>query len=836
MQRPSHIFDLELQPAGIFKWNEETKKKEPIKANIKLGSPWRPEYNMGKVQLVNSKYIVLDIDGDASFKFNPDDTISCSINNKQYKLPLTAYTQTTKPGNYHFWYLIPVGVEDRPARITDLVPEKIDVFASGIIFEWHNFSPMNEFHLNIPLKIAPLDWYNDMVKISSLNKLTGNQSLSIVPSHARANVVKEFLALEGFHFEGRGHRKKQNTFFKLVFPKSSLPTTESGAISRKIDWNDFTLSHDLINKIATKLSTTAQLDTFEHVYPTLHKIVEAMIGNKYDPVKTQTHIQNNILVNLPEHPAITSYDDDLLTLEEELQKQSGNIKLARTVVNGELKYVRIDSITLKPILMEGVENTVSKHNIIISRKIAEKLHPEFLSADENGRPHWDDSLLPWIKIVNDIYRPRSFIDEENNFMPVLNEYTPNKYYEEATPVKVKPDNVYMRAIEATIGKDNIMWRRDTTQPNHKGIMISAIDYYHHYMARVMFGDRPPAIKLWMAAPTRAEGAAGKSLAGIEFPSKVMGRVVVQQTAENINKGWGDNIVNARLISIEDLEKLTPNDFNKFYGVLKRIGTNSIARLNMKGNNYVDLKLKVAMSLSTNWRPLLPQSDRWIVALEPAWLNGKAERLSQEDISLIIDKLESDEHDQEAQDVVNYWYHLWLNERELYKNDITTFAPITAYRIKWVTQTTKNTKNIIPLLPEPNDLFGLIKDGYCPIDCFKFLVANYQEKTRQTALPWKWFAEFLKSVAPDSMEGTKNGKSTIAGLLEIDWENPGVLYNKWHQNPEWEAKAGITKGFTLGWAVEGYRFFINPEEIEIYKRYIIENDIEDGLGQPNIEGE
>ena len=394
--------------------------------------------------------------------------------------------------------------------------------------------------------------------------------------------------------------------------------------------------------------------------------------------------------------------------------------------------------------------------------------------------------------MNDIYRPRSFIDEENNFMPVLNEYTPNKYYEEATPVKVKPDNVYMRAIEATIGKDNIMWRRDTTQPNHKGIMISAIDYYHHYMARVMFGDRPPAIKLWMAAPTRAEGAAGKSLAGIEFPSKVMGRVVVQQTAENINKGWGDNIVNARLISIEDLEKLTPNDFNKFYGVLKRIGTNSIARLNMKGNNYVDLKLKVAMSLSTNWRPLLPQSDRWIVALEPAWLNGKAERLSQEDISLIIDKLESDEHDQEAQDVVNYWYHLWLNERELYKNDITTFAPITAYRIKWVTQTTKNTKNIIPLLPEPNDLFGLIKDGYCPIDCFKFLVANYQEKTRQTALPWKWFAEFLKSVAPDSMEGTKNGKSTIAGLLEIDWENPGVLYNKWHQNPEWEAKAGITK--------------------------------------------
>ena len=827
-----------LHPAGIHRWNSDKQKKEDVKLGIPFGSEWKDSYTTGKLNLDYksskfSKLIILDIDGDKSFKFNDDSTISFKVNSKEYTLPLTAYTQTTKPGNYHFYYNSPIiDTAKLPSRLTGVIKEDVDVLATGVVFEWHSFSPHNEWHFDHNVVDAPREWIEDMASISSAKKY--DQALTLVPSHARANIVKEFLKLDNFYFEGQGKQKRLNTFFKLVFPKEYIPLNAKKEKTKNVIlWSDFKFSYDLMNKIAVKLTTTAQLDTYKHTIPVLHKITHALLGNKYNEDYTNKILTRNILIGLPEHAAITNYDDDeVVTLEEALDKQSKRVKLVRTIENSAIKYVEVDSITLKPILSEGTFDSTDKRNIYITKQAAEAKHPEFLSQREDGKMGWDDSLLPWVTITNNIYKPRSYIDDNNNDNIVLNTYEPSQYYQNAVPVPEIPNNVYTRAIAASLGTvdsegRSILYDRETDAP------INVIEYYHRWMARAMFSNMPPKIKLWMAALGSQEGGAGKSMAGIDFPAKVMGNVVVQQTKQNMINGWGDNVVNARVVSLEDLERLNQGEFDMLYGLLKRMGGNASVRLNMKGNKYVDVKLKIGMTLSSNWRPSLPQSDRWIVALEPAWLHGFNNNISAEDIADLSGRLTLDEFDQDAQDVVNYWRYLYENETEEWKLRLNTFAPVSTYRKLWVGASQHNVKSIVSALPHPDILTSMFKlDRDVPLDHIAFMVANYNEKTQTTAIPWMWFEKIAETVASNS--GIEWSKKGLEHQLDIDFQPIGVLYREWLQNEDWGMKNGIKPSLYMKWSANGYTLKIKKEDIEGYKEWLKQQyAIQSGQNKPYL---
>ena len=191
---------------------------------------------------------------------------------------------------------------------------------------------------------------------------------------------------------------------------------------------------------------------------------------------------------------------------------------------------------------------------------------------------------------------------------------------------------------------------------------------------------------------------------------------------------------------------------------------------------------------------------------------------------------TDEYDEEAQDIVNYWYHLFINEPSKYNEALETFAPISIYRKLWVRDGANPTKAIVPALTEPDMLLSLIKEDVLgnPSDYIRFLLANYSEQTGKVALPWMWFHNFIPFVIKDEYADSKTSRAGVSKMLAIDFSNPGSLYVKWKE-PSWVMKAGLPAGFTDGWAGDSYLFSITQEAIGEYKQYLVKDiQVDDGL--------
>ena len=774
-----------LHPAGVFKWNEETQTKEVVQASVPFNTEWDDKYNIGKIRLEEQNCLLcIDIDGDKNFIIN-NDSFELVIFNTKLTLPKTFYTQTTKPGKYHLYYKIgkPLSFRFSYAK----TKSKVDLFTIGVVFEWHSFSPHNEFYDEYDVVQLPKEV--EQLILSHLNEADIKEKLIVVPNIERANIVKKFLNNE------INNQKEWNIFFKNVFPNEYIEENK-----KKLSFKDFTLSYDLINKTAVKLTTTAQL-SYDDAVETLLRIVEALGGNRSSSI-TEKNLFKHILPSLPQHEAIKPYSDaDVETLEEALSKQgeTNGYKVVRTIYNGEFGYVLVNSVTLEPVPFN--------ETYILKKKTVEPLAQHLISYDHKGRPIFDDSITPIVDFIYDINKSRAFMDED--YRLYLNAYTPTEYIKKAYPRKEKPNNIYTKAVRAVMGEYT--------------------DLYDHYIANSLFGP-PPSRILWVATGEHVKGGTGKSFTTLLLPSKIAGPIVAQGEVRSVLAGWGDNWVNTRVLSFEDPEKMSAKEFNSFYSQLKRVGSNAMKRLNMKGGKIVTKRVNLSITISSNWKPPIPSSDRWIIAIEPLHVHDEEYKLSSEERFEITRRIADEEYDNELQDYVDYLYYLSIEEKDKYQKELYEEAPETKYYRKWMIGGTLPTKAIVPALTDPEALMSLVKKDFVPegsltlTDYLKFIIANYQPDTHKVGLPWEWFAGFVEFVIADRFVKSSHSKKTMEEMLGVEFTtNMGSKYTKFRQ-PDWASKVGLPKEISH-WKNSGYVFQISDEIIEKYKQIIIEEESE-----------
>jgi len=769
--------NITLTPAGQWTMEHGKKKAKDAKRVDNLNWSSYPNDNMAR-HFLTKDIIVFDIDGEYSIIDNEANTIE--IPSLELTLPLSLYSQTTKPGSYHIYYN--ANTSNIPNRITHILGTDCDVFSYGTIFEAHTFSEHYQLHDN-PMLEAP----EDLLKlIDSLDVPTTNKTGIITPTTnvQRFNLVRAFLEDE------LTSRKQWNAFYRSIIPAEYI---QSG--TKKIDLKDFPLSYDLFNKIAVKLTATAELDYNEHTVPALYKLLTQWgINPMSDMSQSLMHV--NILPSLPQHASLThfSLSDDDQTFQEHLDSQPATESpIFRTINNGKLFFIEVDKFSREPV--------AHGNSYLIDINTAQALHPERDIVNEEGRVVGWDSNLPIIYTMNSPYEPQYTIDTRHDRHQV-NLYSPSEYIKQASPIDtVSANNILMKTLRSTVG------------PTYLDIVLA-------FYAQVVFGSESPSTVLWMAALETEKGGSGKSAVTIEIPSLILQQAASGIDVKTLTSGWGDAVSQVRLLSLEDMPNLSVKEWDSAYAVIKQQNTNAYRKLNMKGASVSTERIKVALTGSTNFRLKLSPSDRRMLCLEPAHFHGMTEPLTEVEQLELAKLLQTHDHSEVAQEFTDYLYHLYsagfdkATQLALFKE-----APPTEYRKLWVSSGATNTQNIIHSLSQPQDLHGIVKvdeagEGEL-LQLYQFLVHTYNADTGKVALPWKWFEMFLPFVMAERHAESTFSKSSIGKMLHVDFNNCGAKYvPKWKKHlpsympPDWAT-----------WPSDGYVFALSDEAFEGYKSLI-----------------
>jgi hypothetical protein len=750
--------------------------------------------NMAKHYLsMKQNILVFDIDKEPVDILPPCDTYpngSIHIPALHLTMPLSLYSQTTTEGKYHIYYK----VEDAtklPSRVVGLMDTDIDTFTYGNIFEWHAFAG-NYIVYDIPMVDAPSDL---LAILDHLGLPCGASStVRTMPNIQRYNLITKFLSLASLDVVAANsvtkhmwNAKQWFVFFKNIMPKESVPPNR-----KKLGIEDFPLTYDLFNKIAVKLTATAELGYEEHVLPSLYKLLE-MWG--IDPMskKSQALIHRNIMPSLPKHPPIVPYSlfEDTEEFQAHLDNQPNTDNpVFRVIEKGHLMYMHINKLSWE----------VQKHHghYFFDEKVAHALHPERQIVNEDGKVIGWDSNVPIIYYMNDPYKQQYVVDEET-FNHTINLYTRSRYLKEARAVDVIPENnIIYKAMMSTIGQK---WLR-------------YVLYYHAY---VLFGDGSLNMVLWMASLPTDKGGTGKSIATVELLSLIAGGAVQSINEKTALSGWGDVVASARLISLEDMTDLSTKDWDQVYAMIKQSTSNAYRRLNMKGGAIVTQRVNVTISGSSNHRPMLPPSDRRFLCLEPAHLRGITERLSDADGEKLSRIMHSHSYSEEVQEYVDYLYYLYsLPLDDEMSKALYRYSPETEYRSKWIMEGATNTQNVVHTISDARELIGLIKmenelDTEQVIMLFQFVMHTWNRETSKAAVSWKWFAEILPFIMSDKYSKDTFSKLALSKMLQIDFTNVGIKYSsKWRE--------GVPRYLSQEWSdwpFDGYVFRLTEDGHKLY---------------------
>lgn len=788
--------DLNITPAGFWKMGTDN-KKQAIDAKRTDSLSWDkyPMDNMGRLFL-EQDILVLDIDGATTTIDDKAKTIE--IDDLGITIPFGLYTQTTQANKYHFYYS--TDTTDIPNRIKGLNESTIDTFTYGTVFEGHSFSEHHKLHqgeiIDAPQDL--LDVIEAWAVIKDIQPTTANVPLGIASNIQRFNVVKAFI-------DGTLETSKQwNAFFKVVMPNEYLPKRKSGLNIKK-----FPLSYDLFNKVAVKLTTTAELDFNEHVVPALSKLLE-MWGINPESSKSQGFLWGNILPSLPQHESIFRYsvEEDDKTFQEHLNQQHGTqTPLFRVIEKSKIFYIEIDKFSQEP-----VEHGMSFY---LDQKAAQALHPERDIVNEEGKViGWDDSV-PLVYTINSPYEPQYLLDDKYG-RHTINLYSPTEYIRRAElRGSVHKNNLVMKAVASTIG------------PQY-------LDLYLAYSAQILFGNASPTMVLWMAALKTEMGGSGKSVVTLELFSLMLGTAASAIDSKTVSSGWGDVVTSTKILSLEDMPDMSSKEWESIYSNIKQQNTNSYRKLNMKGGAMTSARVSIAITGSTNHRLNLSPSDRRFLCLEPAHFHGFTEPLVHDERLELAELLASHDYDERLQEYVNYLYYIYDSG---FSDDIREAlfieAPQTIYRPKWVSGGETNSQNIILSLPHPKDMLALTKIGDDDqsnhlVSLFVMVLNSWNPETGKAAVSWKWFEEMLTYVQADKYKDTQYSKASIEKMLHVDFKNTGKYADSWRKNlPD-----GVESTWSK-WAFEGYMFPLSDEEAGNYQEVIAELGFGGQLTLPHI---
>jgi len=737
---------LHFTPAGIWEMDTTTNKKTAIDAARYDNLSWdKSKYkndNMGRIKLPNG-IVVLDID---KAKTTIDGN-SITIPAYDVTIPIGLYTQTTKQGSYHIYYSItPEQQADIGTKtLIKMNGVDIDLIQNYVIFEWHSFSQFNELHKG---EILPLP---DSIRLIAEEHMDDKEMEPAKHEHlALSSNINRFNLLTAYMDNKLKKNTERNAFFRSILPKEYH--TVDGKRVNKFGWDKLSLSYDLINKIAVKLTTTKELDFNMHVIPALYCILEEF---KIDPLskKSQHILFKQILPSLPQHQSIEDFkiDDDNRTFQELINDQPDTVyPVFRTIHMGKLRFIHIDKHSLRPV--------PQNNDYLFDLTAAKALHPERTFFDEAERKKlWDDNL-PLVEIITDPFEPSYQIDDYSRHQVNLSQ--PTSYISSVDARQTTPErNLLLRLLHSVV------------HPDYLELVI-------RYYGEVFFSKTPPVTILWIATRDSEMGGTGKSMVTITIPGAILKQQATTISDKVLNSGY-DVTGDIRMLSVEE-GATTGKEHSLTYQTLKQLTSPTYTKSNTKYGALAAKRNKVCVTGSSNQLPKLDQSDRRYICLEPAHIAGHTDRLSLAD-SLELAQFEQGlgyGFEETIQDFTNHIYYHYLEPMtQEVKEGIYSKAPRTIYTHDWIVGGLTNVKTILMNIGSPEELMGSIhEDRQDGIELLlKHLILMFNPDVNKVALSWKWFSELIPMIASDAdIDLTKASVSRMLGNVKFTAASPWFL--------------------------------------------------------------
>ena len=755
--------------------NTDKGRKKIMVTPHKDNMPINQQTNMLKAQLAD-KYLVIDSD---SADLDKLAELYPSILN-------TFATRTTGSYKRHFYFQPIKGVTG--VRKTGLEAEgEYDILTTGIIFEGHNIPTQEEEWTVInDNEVGTLtEGETDLIMHLCRNSIaTGNSGTEnkYFNDSTTASIVAECV-------ENERLPKDDKTWKQLWFGLSNQDYRDLYKGKRKrIPIPNF--DHATFNTIAYKLSYNMSLD-----HETRDKFLTLLLQEGYDidvnSPQTYNHLHKSILATLPRHDRLS----DVLKSESFKDSLAFTISEGKAVVKfinerGVLAYMFLDEHSLKPVPMAKFDGVVTDAATLI--------HMRQYSKD-------DLQAIPLVKVIVNPFEPYISFDDRSALSTVnLSEQT--EYYDKATPVPTKPDNVLTRLITSYFGAEYQ-------------------EFYYHWLAHLMYNSRPPQTMPMLVSTRNDMAATGKSTLAQSIPA----RLVAASATADINSteaGWGDLTMGRKLISFNDMKQMSKNKWEPVYAFAKDHSTSGARRLeNMKFGGFTLSTSSNAFSFSANWIPPMDEHDRRLWVVFPQMIYGSSKLLEHDDIerlNYVIEASDMTVYHEEFQELANYLKYLFENFKNKFNTELYITAPITPYRAEALKSQRNYSETLLHAITNSPEALENIIGSDIMVFVSKFLILQYDGSS--TYLPTQFLAKLLNELHKDGQKKYTNKRlEDSLGLDPNSFKNRGPTHIKYKD----EANLGMFDE-SEQFEIESYvhtqiKLPIGAETIHKYENYILEHN-------------
>ncbi len=658
-----------ITPAGIWERDDNGKKK-PIVAFRADGLSFA-NYTQDNI----AKFRIEEVSSPEDMRLLIIDADSQTGKDTAEKLfPQTLETfsyQTSQPYKRHYWFYVSSEKFEEFRAVGAL--DDIDILTYGIAFTAHFFREAEYKLPNFDLPILELDERSCEIILASLdekNTSYGAGEHSSFVNKEMANLVIAYtndkLDISGADVASKTNR---NNLFKQITPKALKNKGQ-----RKFEAPE--LSHDTLNTMALLVAKNSKIPN-EIAIKFIEKLLVDVYNLDLNSKLTQVHWYNSILPTLPFFESLFNPMEDFREFDQLIDDNSTDnskdrnfkwVAFKTTNGQGATRFIQLNKFTYKLRTMNGIK--------LFDESTFRSFYPNLAKDDIQEIPMLTIQTNPYVEVVT--------YDEENDFF-TLNTIHPSKYKVNARMNKTKPKNILTQMIQLFFSNEA-----------HE-------DYYYHWLAHLMFGDKPVNVVMWLCSDNNAEAGTGKTILSAALPAQLIGFDQATTVDSSVaTAGWGQ-IFDTKLLSYNDLNTMPKADWAKMYAKIKDEATNSTGKLrNNKGGDITKSNIGICQSGSSNFIPELDSSDRRFFVVSPKL---KLDEFGADELHRIFEEDRAEEHI-EIQDIADYLKYLYSDYRDKYKSELFTRALMTAEKTA-ATQMGTFTRRILPLIAHnPRELFDI----------------------------------------------------------------------------------------------------------------------------------
>ena len=787
---------ITLCTGGIIDYDTTTMKKSPHSPNsLKVldgVTKINPKHNILKHRIEKSPYIVIDADG-----------IDLDVLHKIYPtLAKTFFTQTTKPGNRHYYVLPPEGEEwaqiNSKGAATHITEHNTvdktkgtptyDILKNFNVFESH-YPEVNTNYLvddqYPPARLTQAEFQLIYKLLNANNKVVAHSSIMVINNP----IIKQAVAA---YLEDKANTKQLNLLINFI---SSHDYRESQKESPRKKFPP--LNHMDFNLIAFKLTYCGLAHEQRDLF--LEKLLGDHYGMNLNSPQSKQHLQS-IYSTLPRYEEYTA-----ATRDEKIDKLLGRVSYDE--VTAPVKYIAkgVDAYSLVHLdTYQFIEMEEGAHTLLPGQVVRLVNESSTFSLTKEQATAYLRSI-PRFKLITNPFKPKLWYDDRLDIL-CLNTLDKSEYYTRATATELKPNNTITKAITSIAGEYE--------------------DRYYVWLAHLVFAPTSIQTACIMYTAGAIKGGSGKSALTMHIPIRLN-----QSSSDidhskikadfSISKSVGHAIYN----DIKDPET--------WAGVLA-LSKNAMTggSRSTKSNKYgLDsiTEESISMSASMNFVPAIPESDRRSWVLKPQHLEGATEPLSlkeADELHYILEGTLLSVHHADLQELANYLLYVYNNRTDDDERFVSGRVEDKDRTPYWYQCTTADKSYSASLLGSMKlghlELVSLIdEDGADEYrDLITFMVWQYQQRASHgpVVLPKQWFKAMLELVR-SSDEQLHDKTKAIAAALGVE---SNEFKNRGYAKYKTEIIPGISTHTYKEWS-PGVAFQVDiPEDIiETYLEYLSE---------------